>query len=270
MAMTSTAAPGFGDLLRRWRSQRRLSQLDLASQAGVSPRHLSFVETGRANASREMVLHLAEQLDVPLRERNALLVAAGYAPVFSESSLEEPQLASIKHAIEVMLRNHEPMPALVVDRRWDLVDANAGVALFLTMIPPSLLEPPVNVIRVSLHPDGLASRIANLDEYATHLLERLRRQLEASGDAALAELLDEVAAFPAVRASPAAHDAGTSPGVVLPMQVRLDGGELLSFFSTMTVFGAPLDVTLSELALESFFPADEATGRAVRRLVEGA
>jgi transcriptional regulator with XRE-family HTH domain len=246
-----------------------LSQLDLASQAGVSPRHLSFVETGRANASREMVLHLAEQLDVPLRERNALLVAAGFAPVFRESSLDEPHLASIRQAITVMLANHEPMPALVVDRRWDLVDANAGVAVFLAMVPPSVLEPPVNVIRVSLHPDGLASRILNFDEYATHLLERLRRQLEASGDAALASLLDEVATFPAVRSSPAAHDGGTSPGVVLPMQVRTDDGVVLSFFSTMTVFGAPLDVTVSELALESFFPADEPTPRLVRAMVGG-
>ena len=273
MAMTNAAVanaapnrPRLGELLKRWRSQRRISQLDLAVQAGVSARHLSFVETGRSQPSREMVLHLAEQLGVPLRDRNALLTAAGYAPVYRESSLDEPELASIRQAITVILRNHEPMPALVVDRRWDLVDANAGVTMFLSLLSAALLEPPVNVIRASLHPEGLAPRIVNFDEYAVHLVERLRRQFELSGDSSLAALLDEVLEYPGVDEAVAGHTGGAPVGVVLPVQLRLDHGEVLSFFTTMTVFGTPLDVTLSELAVESFFPADEATAAGVRAL----
>jgi transcriptional regulator with XRE-family HTH domain len=266
MTDAALARPRLGDLLKRWRSQRRISQLELAVQAGVSARHLSFVETGRSQPSREMVLHLAEQLDVPLRDRNALLTAAGYAPVYRESSLDEPELASVRQAIAVILRNHEPMPALVVDRRWDLVDANAGVTMFLSMVSASLVEPPVNVVRASLHPEGLASRIINFDEYAIHLVERLRRQLAASGDASLKALLDEVLTYPGVDEVVRGH-AGAAPiGVVLPVKLRLDSGEVLSFFTTMTVFGAPLDVTISELAVESFFPADEATAAGVRAL----
>jgi transcriptional regulator with XRE-family HTH domain len=262
MAMTVAPAPHrLGELLRRWRGQRRMSQLDLASQAGVSPRHLSFVETGRSKPSREMVLHLAEQLDVPLRDRNALLLAAGYAPAYAESTLDEPELLSVREALRVMLRNHDPLPALVVDRRWDLVDANDGALTFVAMLPASLTEPPMNVMRASLHPDGIATRIVNFDEYAMHLIDRLRRQLEASGDTALAELLDEVVAYPNV-ADVLARTAPHPSGVVLPMRVRVDDGTVLSFFTTMTVFGAPLDVTLSELAIESFFPADDATAAA--------
>jgi transcriptional regulator with XRE-family HTH domain len=253
-----------GELLKVWRSKRRMSQLDLASQAGVSPRHLSFVETGRSKPSREMVIHLAEHLDVPLRDRNALLTAAGFAPAYRESSLDAPDLASVRQAIDVMLRNHEPLPALVIDHTWDLVDANDGVNLFLGLISPTLLEPRVNVIRASLHPDGLAGHIANFDEYVVHLIERLRRQRDASGDAALAALLEEVSAYPNVAATLGGSTAVPPPGIVLPMHVRLGDGTELRFFSTMTVFGAPLDVTLSELAIESFFPADEATAAFVR------
>jgi transcriptional regulator with XRE-family HTH domain len=263
MAAPVEDAPALGDLLRRWRTRRRISQLELASQAGVSSRHLSFVETGRSKASREMVLHLAEQLDVPLRDRNALLVAAGFAPVYRESPLDGPDLAAIREAIALVLRHHEPMPALVVDQAWDLVDANAGVTFFLGLLPDHLLSPPVNVVRASLHPDGLARLIVNQGEYAGHLLERLRRQLDTSGDPSLSALLEEIADYPAVRA--AADAPHGPPGPVLPIQLRL-GEETLSFFTTMTVFGAPLDVTLSELAIESFFAADGATADAVRRL----
>ena len=236
-------------------------------KANVSARHLSFVETGRSRASREMVLHLAEQLDVPLRERNAMLVAGGFAPVYRESSLDEPDLASVRHAISVMLENHAPMPALVVDRRWDMVDANAGAVLFLAFVPESLLGPPLNVIRISLHPDGLAPNIVNFEEYAAHTVDRLRRQLAASGDRDLAALLDEVLTYP--RVSDAAHGHRPPAGVVLPVQFRHPDGSVLSFFTTMTVFGAPLDITLAELAVESFFPADEFTADAVRAMVAG-
>ena len=268
MALTNAAParPRLGELLKRWRSQRRISQLDLAVQAGVSARHLSFVETGRSQPSREMVLHLAEQLGVPLRDRNTLLTAAGYAPVYRESALDEPELASVRQAIAVILRNHEPMPALVVDRRWDLVDANSGVTVFLSMLSPALMEPPVNVVRASLHPEGLAARIINFDEYAVHLVERVRRQLELSGDASLSALLEEVLDYPRVDGALASHAGAAPVGVVLPVQLRLDRGDVLSFFTTMTVFGAPLDVTVSELAVESFFPADEATAAGVRAL----
>jgi hypothetical protein len=213
-----------------------------------------------------MVLHLAEQLDIPLRERNALLVAAGYAPVFTESSLDEPELETVREAISMMLRNHEPMPALVIDRHWNLVDANAGIALFLTLLPSSLLEPPVNVVRASLHPDGLAAHIVNGAEYARHLIERLRRQFDVSADPSLGALVEEVSSYPIAR-NALSHDGSATPGLVLPVQLRLDDDELLSFFTTMTVFGAPLDITLSELALESFFPSDAATAARVRALV---
>jgi transcriptional regulator with XRE-family HTH domain len=241
-----------------WRSKRRLSQLDLATLAGVSARHLSFVETGRSRPSREMVLHLAEHLDVPLRDRNALLTAAGFAPIYRESPLDTPELASVRQAIHVILTNHEPCPAFVIDGAWNLVDANAGVGDFLSLISPELLEPPLNVIRASLHPRGLSRSIVNFDEYAAHVIERLRRQLAATSDPDLETLLDEVAAYPNV-----AHAIGGAvlppPAAVLPMQFRLADGTEMSFFSTMTVFGTPLDVTIAELAIESFFPADDAT-----------
>ena len=254
-------------MLRDWRGRRRMSQLDLASQAGVSSRHLSFVETGKSKPSREMVLHLAEHLDVPLRERNTLLLAAGFSPSYRESSLDEPELAVVRRAIDVMLANHEPMPALVIDRAWNIVAANAGVALLLDLLPPGL-DPDLvgNAVRVSLHPDGLAPRIQNFDEYATDLLDRIRRQVEVSRDAALADLLDEVARYPNVAELDGAPP-DSLPSVVLPLRLRLDDGTVLSFFTAMTVFGAPLDVTVSELAVESFFASDAATDAAVRALV---
>jgi transcriptional regulator with XRE-family HTH domain len=260
MAM-ATATETLGDVLRRWRSLRRMSQLELAAQAGVSTRHLSFVETGRAKPSRELVLHLAEHLDVPLRERNAMLVAAGFAPVYRQTALDEPDLESVRMAIDFILRSHEPLPAIVIDSGWDLVSANAGCAAFFALLPPELMEPPVNVIRSSLRPDGLARLILNFEEYAGHLVGRLRRQVEASGDPRLASLLNEVLEYPRVAA---AGDAAPPPGAVLPMRLDVPGAGVLSFFSTMTVFGAPLDVTVAELAVESFFPADEATAAALR------
>jgi transcriptional regulator with XRE-family HTH domain len=253
----------FGDLLKAWRARRRLSQLKLASDADVSTRHVSFLETGRANPSREMVLHLAEQLDVPLRERNALLIAAGFAPAFDERSLDDPALAPAREAVELVLAGHEPYPAVVVDRRWDLVAANSAISVFTAGMPAELLEPPINVVRASTHPDGLAGRILNFDEYAAHLVGRLRRQVELTADPGLAALLAEVRGYPGVVEVPGFEPRGAA---LLPMRISTtDGSTVLSFFSTIATFGTPVDVTLEELAIEAFFPADDATRAAFSR-----
>ncbi len=245
-----------------------MSQLDFALEAEISQRHLSFIESGRSNPSREMVVRLAEQLEVPLRERNVLLLAAGYAPAYPERSLDDPALAPARRAVELVLSGHEPFPALAVDRRWNLVAANAAVAPLIAYCrDPALLEPPVNVLRLSLHPDGVAHRIANLAEWRDHLLDRLRHQIAVTGDAGLSALHDELAAYPvpAGAAVEAAHRLPDLAGVAVPMQISTDQG-LLSFISTTTVFGTPVDVTLSELALESFFPADAFTAEALNAM----
>lgn len=263
MATTTTQRP-VGELLREWRERRRLSQLGLALEADVSARHLSFLETGRSRPSREMVLRLADHLDVPLRERNALLVAAGFAPVYPQRSLEDPALQPAMEAVSRVLTGYDPFPALAVDRHWTLVVANRAVAPLLAGIPADLLRPPVNVLRLSLHPDGLSARIANLGQWRAHLLERLRRQIDASADATLAALLDELKGYPGSR--PGEPDfARADAGLAVPLRLRTAGGEL-SFLSTTMVFGAPIDVSLSELAIEAFFPADAATADALRRL----
>ena len=264
--MMPTARP-VGDLLREWRGRRRMSQLDLACEADISTRHLSFVETGRAQPSREMVVRLAERLEVPLCERNVLLVAAGYAPVFPERPLEDPALQSARKAVALVLAGHEPYPALAVDRHWTLAASNRAVAPLLAAIDPELLRPPVNVLRLSLHPAGLAPRIANFVEWRAHLLARLRRQVELTADPGLGELLAELAGYPPPGGGPHAHPPADRAygGVVIPFQLATDLGTL-SFISTTTVFGTPVDVTLSELAIESFFPADAGTAEALRRL----
>lgn len=258
--------PPVGDLLRQWRQRRRMSQLDLAAESNISTRHLSFLETGRAQPSREMLLRLAEQLEIPLRERNTLLVAAGYAPLFAQRGLETPDLEAARKAVELLLAGHQPYPALAIDRHWNLVAANRVVTPLLSGIEPSLLAPPVNVLRLSLHPLGLAPRIANLAQWRGHLFTRLRRQIELSADPALAQLLLELQGYPvpAQANSPAPWEAG---GIVIPFQLSTPHG-LLSFISTTTVFGTPLDITLSELALETFFPADAATARALHQIAE--
>lgn len=257
--------PSFGALLREWRQRRHLSQLALALEANVSQRHLSFVESGRAQVSRDLALHLAEQLGVPLRERNHLLLAAGYAPVYAERALDDPALAAARQAIERVLTAHEPYPALAVDRHWQLVAANAAIAQLLVGVAPSLLAPPVNVLRLSLHPEGLAPRIVNFAQWRGHLLERLTQQIAASADATLSSLRSELEALPAPRreSSRTPSVASDGAGVFVPLQLATDAG-VLSFLSTTTVFGTPVDVTLSELALECFFPADEATAAALR------
>jgi len=256
-----------GEHLRVWRRRRRLSQLDLAVEAEISTRHLSFLETGRAQPSREMVLRL-ERLDVPLRERNTLLVAAGFAPVFPQSALDDPALKTARAAVELVLTGHEPYPALAIDRHWTLVASNKAVAPLLVGVDASLLQPPVNVLRLSLHPNGLAPRIVNLSEWRTHLLARLRQQIDVTADATLVTLMDELRRYPAQQGSKAgAPPAATRDysGIVVPFELATDAGTL-AFFSTTTVFGTPVDVTLSELALEAFFPADAATAEALRSL----
>jgi transcriptional regulator with XRE-family HTH domain len=259
------AGATLGDHLRAWRQRRRLSQLDLALEAEVSQRHLSTIESGRSRPSRGMVLRLAERLDVPLRERNLLLLAAGYAPVFPERALDDPALGPARRAVDLVLRGHEPYPALAIDRHWTLVAANAAVGPLLRGVAdPALLAGPVNVLRLSLHPRGLAPRIANLAAWRGHLLDRLHRQVAASGDPVLAELMRELAAYPAPE-RPAPEPNGA--GLVVPLDLDTEAGRL-SLLSTTTVFGTPLDVTLSELALESFFPADARTAGILRALGE--
>jgi transcriptional regulator with XRE-family HTH domain len=251
-----------GEHLREWRQRRHLSQLDLAVDAEISARHLSFVETGRAAPSREMVLRLAERLDVPLRERNVLLVAAGFAPAFPQRSLDDPMLKSARQAIDLVLKAHEPNPALAYDRHWNLVTANRMVAPLLEGIPERLLGQPFNILRLAFHPEALAPRTVNLAEWCGHLLERLHRQCEATADPELIKLYNDLKAFPIpARAAPLPPDNN----VAIPLKLR-HNGEVLSFISTTMVFGTPVDVTLSELALETFFPADDLTAARMRQM----
>ncbi|HYN93927.1 MAG TPA: helix-turn-helix transcriptional regulator [Pilimelia sp.] len=261
-ARTTARAPAVGELLRQWRTRRRLTQLELSIRADISARHLSFVETGRASPSRELLAHLAEHLGLPLRERNRLLLAAGYAPAFGETALDAPRMAAVRAAVRQVLTGHEPYPAVVVDRRWHLVDANAGAAVMIDLVAPHLLEPPANVLRASLHPDGLAPHIDNLAEWRAHLLARLRGQVEVTADPGLAALLAELRGYPG-------GSDGTGPTVpgpaeiAVPLRLRSADGPL-SFVSTVAAFGTPLDITVAELTIESFYPADAATAAALR------
>jgi transcriptional regulator with XRE-family HTH domain len=246
-----------GPLLKTWRTRRRLSQLELALEAGVSTRHLSFLETGRSRPSERMVLHLAERLEIPLRERNRLLLAAGYAPIFGQRHLDEPELAPVKEALDQLLAGHEPFPAIVVDRGWNVVAANAAIAMLTAGAAAHLLEPPINALRLSLHPEGLAPRIINLGQWRAHLLRDLEAQAAATGDAALYALHEELSQLPGPEGEPGPHD------IFLPLRIQgPDGGEL-RFLSTRTTFGTALDVTVSELAIEAFFPADKPTAQAI-------
>ena len=264
------AAPRpFGEHLRHWRQHRRLSQLDLAQEAEISARHLSFVETGRSAPSREMVLRLAERLDVPLRERNALLVAAGYAPMYRERPLDDPALSAARQAVELILKSHEPYPALAVDRHWNLLAGNAMLPHLMAGADPELLQGQVNVLRLSLHPKGLAPRIVNLGQWRNHLFERLRQQIHATGDGVLAALLEELRAYPVPEGAGDTHLDGELLGVAMPFKFQTQFG-VLNFISTTTVFGTPIDVTLQELALETFFPADTMTGDVLRKLMSPA
>ncbi|MDE1179682.1 helix-turn-helix transcriptional regulator [Paraburkholderia sp.] len=263
------ASRSVGDLLREWRQRRRMSQLLLAAEADISTRHLSFVESGRALPSREMVMHLAERLDVPLRERNTLLVAAGYAPLFRERPLTDPQLAAARDAVNLVLKGHEPYPALAIDRHWNIVATNGALGVLTAGVSGALLEAPVNALRLSLHPDGVAPSIVNWHAWRAHVLNRLQRQIDVSGDPVLAALRDELAGYPAPPGAATADDtvAQIAEQVAVPLRVRTSSG-VLSFFSTTTVFGTPVDVTLSELAIEAFFPADAATAAALRQAAD--
>jgi transcriptional regulator with XRE-family HTH domain len=255
----NSRAAAAGEYLRTWRRRRQMSQLNFALLARISQRHLSFLESGRAAPSREMLLHLAERLEVPLRERNAMLLAAGFAPVFAERSLEHPSMAAAKSAIERVLKGHEPYPALAVDRHWNMVAANAAVAPLLEGIANlKLLDPPINVLRLSLHPDGLARRILNFFEWRSHLLDRLRHQAAVTADPKLAELLNELSAYPASGEDQAAESNESDlGGVFVPLKIRTESG-VLSFLSTTTLFG-------TALALEAFFPADLKTASILQR-----
>src|SRR4030088_1233931 len=250
-----------GDHLREWRQRRHLSQLDLAGDAEISARHLSFVETGRAAPSRDMVLRLAERLGGSLRGRNVLLVAAGFAPAFPQRSLDDPALKSARAAIDLVLKAHEPNPALAYDRHWNLVTANRMVAPLLDGVPAHLLGQPFNILRLAFHPEALAPRTVNLAEWSSHLLERLHRQCEATADPGLLEIYHELRAHPIpARSGPLSPD-----NVAIPFKLRLNG-DVLSFISTTMIFGTPVDVTRSDLALETFFPADDLTARRMREM----
>ncbi len=254
-----------GDHLKSWRQRRRLSQLALACEAEISTRHLSFVETGRAQPSREMILHLSDALAIPLRERNHILLAAGFAPVYPARPLDDPALAAARAAVQQVLASHEPYPALAVDRHWTMIAANRTVAPLLEGVSPSLLTGAVNILRLALHPEGLQPRIVNFGEWRDHLLTRLRAQIEASADETLEELYAELDSYPKPKQTRAR--GATPPAIAVPLVLRTQAGEL-SFISTITVFGTPVDVTLSELAIESFFPADAKTADALRALVQ--
>lgn len=261
------AAPeaGIGSSLREWRNRRRMSQLELALEAGISTRHLSFVETGRSQPGRELMLRIFGELEVPYREQNRMLLAAGYAPAYPESPLEGPELAPVRDALDQVLSEHEPNPAVAVDRHWNLIKANAAMEAMVTRygeIDAALLEPPVNILRASLHPKGLAPVLVNLGRWKEHFLERLERQVAVSGDAALAELLEEVRSYPAPE-----EETGSARGEYEPLgvlKVRAPDGAELSFLGMFAIFDTPFEVTASELAIELMFPADTATAESMR------
>ncbi|HEU0310877.1 MAG TPA: helix-turn-helix transcriptional regulator [Sphingomicrobium sp.] len=257
---------GFGSQLKEWRQRRRMSQLDLALEADVSPRHLSFVETGRSRPSRDMVIRLSERLQIPLRNRNSLLMAAGFAPSYSNRSLDHPDLNQARSAIQRILDGHLPYPAFAIDRYWNMVACNSVIPLLMAGASPALLEPPLNVLRLSLHPDGLANSIANLGEWKGHVLERLKGQIAASGDPDLEELYNELRAYPAPASRTPPDPAA---GIAVPLILDTQFGRL-SFFGTVTVFGTPFEVTLSEIAIESLFPGDEETGEHLRRIASAS
>lgn len=261
--MTATvAASAFGSLLRDWRQRRRRTQLDLGLAANVSARHLSFLETGRSRPSRDMVLHLAEELDVPLRARNELMTAAGFAPAYTQHALDDDELTEVRTSLRRVLDGHAPYPALLVDGAWNLLAANDALSLLTDLVDPALLAPPVNVLRAGLHPRGLARHVLDLPEYAAHLVSRVRRQAERSARTGLLALVGELVGY--------CHEQGLDPNaqprdrIVLPLRLRHPAAGELSLFSTVAVLGAPLDVTLDEVAIESFFPADDRTARFLR------
>lgn len=260
-----------GDLLRDWRQRRRLSQLALAIDTDISQRHLSFIESGRSLPSRDMVLRLTEQLDVPLRERNAILMAAGFAPIYRDRPLDSPELAGARLIIQRILDGHDPHPALAVDRQWTMLAANRAVGALLADVAGHLLTGPVNVLRVSLHPEGLASRVVNFREWRSHIFNRLSREIDISADVQLAALLDELKSYPVpFEARTPKNSAGNGHAdIAVPLILSSPAGPL-SFLSTTTVFGTATEVTLSEVTIEAFFPADAETSKAMAELTTSA
>jgi len=279
-ATAATSTKGVGPLLRGWREQRRVSQLELALRAGSSARHISFVETGRSRPSEEMVLRLAEHLDVPVRDRNALLLAAGYAPRYPETPLDDPALDALREGVERLIQGYEPYPAFVVDATYNVVAANRGIAMLLDTVPEHLLAPPLNAMRLTLHPEGLAPRIRNLREWRGHLLAQMERDIALRRSEPLRALYEEVAAYPypsegsSTESSPGNEsenesDEGpgeTVPYFALPMQIEHDG-RVLSFISSISTFNTPMDVTVAELAIETLLPADPATVKYLQSLM---
>ncbi|KTE15540.1 helix-turn-helix domain-containing protein [Sphingopyxis sp. H115] len=251
-----------GEQLREWRVRRRMSQMDLALDSEISTRHLSFIETGRSRPSAAMLQRLADCLEVPHRARNAMLLAGGYAPDFQERPLDSEEMAGMKAIVEHVLRGHEPYPALAVDRHWNMIAANNAVALLTQLAAPELFEPPVNVLRIALHPEGLAPHIVNHGEWRAHILERLDHQIDASADAGLIALREELAGYPA---STSAHDRSAANGIAVPLILDTPMGQI-RFVSTVTIFGTPVDITLSELAIEAFFPADAESAALLRAM----
>ena len=251
-----------GAQLREWRTRRRMSQMDLALDTEISTRHLSFIETGRSKPSAQMLERIADCLDVPHRARNAMLLAAGYAPDYQERLLDSPEMEGMRAIVEHVLKGHQPYPALAVDRHWNMVAANEAIAILIEQISPALLAPPVNVLRIALHPEGLAPQIVNYAMWRAHILHRLDLQIEASGDVGLGALRDELAGY-AVEAND--NDVGPISGIAIPLILDTAAGRI-SFVSTVTIFGTPVDITLSELAIEAFFPADAESAELLRKL----
>ena len=267
LSASPTGQQRVGDLIKDWRARRRMSQLDLALEAGVSQRHLSFVESGRSAPSRDMVEMLCEHLDLPLRERNVVLLSAGFAPAFAERKLSDPSMAAARGAVERVLKGHEPNPAFAVDRWWHLVLANASVAPLLSLVEDkSLLEGQPNVLRLSMHPGGLAKNIVNLGQWKAHVLWRLGQQIHATHDAKLIALEKELAGYPAPQVP--RRERNEADAIAIPFELRI-GDRVLSFISTITIFGTPADVTLSELAVEAFFPANAETTAVMQAITAG-
>lgn len=251
-----------GAQLREWRTRRRMSQMDLALDTEISTRHLSFIETGRSKPSPAMLGRIADCLEVPHRARNAMLLAAGYAPDYQERALDSAEMAGMRAIVDHVLKGHEPYPALAVDRHWNMVTANDAIAILIEQVAPALLAPPVNVLRIALHPEGLAPQIVNYGEWRAHILHRLGQQIEASADAGLIALRDELAGYDRQAND---NDVGSVSGIAVPLVLDTIAGRI-SFVSTVTIFGTPVDITLSELAIEAFFPADAKSAELLRGL----